>query len=209
MRQTGKFLKKKIFEDIMKLIKRIIPVMLLAFTAAATLNSCNDSKSYAELLTQENHYVNNFLADQRVDNTIPTDTNFVFETGPKAPYYRLDEDGNIYMQVVNPGTKGNYAKDDQIIYFRYTRYPLSSYKGVLTDGDGNENDMSYSSTWFRFENYTLQSSYQWGVGIQMPLKFLPIDCEVNIVIKSQYGWYSETTYVIPFLYSLRYYPQQT
>lgn len=193
--------------------RQIFPaVALAAFAAFAALlvSSCSDSKSYAELLTEENHTVNNFLADQRVDNTIPTDTNFVFETGVNAPYYRLDEDGNIYMQVINPGTPGNYAKDDQIIYFRYTRYALADYdRGVLPPGYGNETDMDYSNTWFRMNNYTLKSSYQWGSGIQMPLKLLPIDCEVNIVIKSQYGFYDEMAYVVPFLYKIRYFPQMT
>lgn len=187
----------------------LVTVLATIATAALT-TACSDSKSYAELLTEENHSVNNFLADQRVDNTIPTDTNFVFETGENAPYYRLDEEGNLYMQVLNPGTPGNYATSDQVIYFRYTRYSLSEYKdGKLPDGYGNETEMGYTNSWFRFENYSLESSYQWGSGIQSPLKYLPIDCEVNIVIKSQYGLYNEMSYVVPFLYRLRYYPQMT
>lgn len=174
------------------------------------LSSCGDSKSYAELLTEETHYVNNYLADQRVTNTMPTDTTFVFEVGEDAPYYRLDEDGNVYMQVVKYGTAGNFAEDDQVIYFRFTRYALSSYEGgELTVSDSNEHDMTYLNSWFRFNNLSLQSSYQWGSGLQMPLRYLPIDSEVNIVIKSQYGWYDEQAYVQPFLYTVRYYPQQT
>lgn len=214
-----KFLQKKInkrnkhlIENKVKYryIKNIFLAVTLIMTGCLVTVSCSDSKSYAELLTEENHSVNNFLADQRVDNTIPTDTNFVFETGVNAPYYRLDEGGNVYMQVVNPGTPGNYAQADQVIYFRYTRYPLSQYvDGKLPDGDGNDEDMSYLNTWFRFDNFSLESSYRWGVGIQMPLKLLPIDCEVNIVIKSQYGFYEEMAYVLPFLFKIRYYPQMT
>jgi len=186
----------------------VITAATMIFSGA--MSSCSDTKSYAELLTIETHHVNNYLADQRVDNTMPTDTTFVFETGPNAPYYRLDEDGNAYMQVVRRGTPGNYVKDDQIIYFRFTRYNLSDYKdGNLPVGDGNDEDMTYLNSWFRFNNYSLESSYQWGAGVQMPLKYLPIDCEVNIVIKSQLGFFDETAYVQPFLYRIRYYPQQT
>lgn len=195
-----------------KYSKKIISLFAFAgfMLVSLCVTSCSDSKSYAELLTEENHAVNRFLADQRVDNTIPTDTNFVFETGENAPYYRLDEDGNMYMQVINPGTPGNYVKSDQVIYFRYTRYALSDYEnGTLPDGFGNESSMGYSDAWFRYDNYSLESSYQWGVGVQTPLKFLPIDCEVNIVIKSQYGFYEEMSYVSPFLYKIRYFPQMT
>ena len=185
-------------------------IAMLVLAAMTVFTSCSDTKSYAELLNDETQSVNNFLADQRVVNTIPTDTNFVFETGPDAPYYRLDEDGNVYMQVINPGTKGMYVKSEQIIYFRFTRYNLNWYSdGSLPTGDGNEGDLTSGNAWFRYGNYTLESSYRWGSGLQMPLQFLPIDCEVNIVIKSQYGFYSETVLVTPYLYSVRYFPQIT
>lgn len=180
----------------------------LAVMAFATLafTSCDDNKSYAELLTDENHAVNTFLSDQIVELSIPEDT--VFQVGPDAPYYQLDEEGNLYMQVLNAGTKGNRVTDDQLIYFRFTRYSLSDYAadGELGEGWGNANDLSYGSASFRYGNYTLTSSSQWGSGIQTPLTYLPIDCEVNIIIKSQYGLSSEISSVIPFLYNIRYFP---
>ena len=168
------------------------------------LSSCNDGKTYAELLESEDHYVNNFLADNIVINSIPADT--VFEVGEDAPYYRLDEDGQLYMQVIDAGTPGNMAEEDDLIYFRYTRYNLRYYEdGEFVYGGGNEDDMSSVNSSFRFDNYTLESSSQWGSGVQRPLALLPVDCQVNLVVKSQYGFTSELADVQPYLLKLRYF----
>ncbi|MDE5555618.1 MAG: DUF4827 domain-containing protein [Muribaculaceae bacterium] len=181
-------------------------IIFASLAAALTwaLASCNDGKTYAELLESEDHYVNNFLADNIVYNDIPADT--VFETGKDAPYYRLDEEGQLYMQVINPGTPGNMAKDDDLIYFRYTRYNLRYYEdGKFNYGGGNDDDMGQPNTSFRYNNFSLESSSQWGAGIQRPLAYLPVDCQVNLVVKSQYGITSELAEVQPYLFTIRYY----
>lgn len=190
----------------MKIHNRILSIIALGATIAASFASCDDGKSYAELLTDETHAINRFLADQRVENEIPADT--IFEVGPEAPFYRLDSEGNFYMQVLDAGTKNeeNKVKDNEQIYFRTTRYNLHYYiDGKLSAGDGNASDPSVGNYFFRFKNFELQSSAQWGSGIQMPLYYLPIDCEVNIVLKSQYGMTNEIANVIPFMYNIRYY----
>ena len=173
--------------------------------AAMFASSCNDGKSYAQLLNEEDMYTNNYLADHYVELSIPEDTVFqtVAEVGSKAPFYRLDEDGMLYMQVINAGTKGNRVADDEQIYFRYMRFPLALYSnGTLPSGEGNM--ITISPAWFRFNNFQLQTSYQWGQGLQMPLHYLPVDCEVNIVIKSQMGLSDETANVQPYLWHITY-----
>ena len=195
--------------------KSIKLLQLIVFTSIVTfLWSCNDSKTYAELLTDETHYVNSFLADHCVENEIPTDTIFktVEEYGDKAPYYRIDEEGNLYMQVISVGPKerdgliGGMAEYDDLVYFRFTRYNLAFYKdGKLGNGEGNNGVLGGNYS-FRFGNYDLNSSYSFGSGIQAPLEYLPFDSSVNIIIKSQFGMPSEMSYVVPYLYeNVRYY----
>ncbi len=185
----------------MKIIRNIATLA----ACVVLLASCDDSVSYAELLNREDLAVNNFLADQVVYLDIPADT--VFEVGPNAPYYRIDEDGALYMQVLNPGTKGNRVEYNQQIFFRYTRYALESYAdGKLPQGTGN--NLSLQAMSFRYNNYTLPSSSQYGTGIQTPLSLLPIDCEVNLVVKSTVGWSDDQTNVVPYLYRLTYQPRE-
>lgn len=189
----------------MNYIKKITGCIIIAFAMAFA--ACDDNESYADLLNDENKSVNYFLANHKVVNEIPEDS--VFETGVDAPFYRLDEDGNIYMQVLKTGDLNNKATEDQLIYFRFMRYNLHTYAaGTEPEGEGNANDMEYAPTSFRFKNYTLSSSAQFGSGVQMPLYYLGIDCEVNLIIKSQYGFESEISNVIPYLYNIRYFKSQ-
>jgi len=179
------------------------------FAVAATLlvtASCSDDVSYSDRLNTERHSVNAFLANYRVENDIPADT--VFEVGVKAPYYRIDPDGNVYMQVLNAGDRKNdKPKNYEPFYFRYTRYSLNDWYtyGQLAAYESNEDDMSISSASFKYKDFTLATSAAWGYGLQLPLNFLGSECEVNVIIKSQYGPTGEIASVTPFLYHVRYY----
>lgn len=171
--------------------------------------SCDHTKSYAELLNSESQYTNSYLADQVVIGYEERDSTFNFDYGPDAPFYQLDEYGNIYMRVIEPGTKGNYAQYDQMIYFRYMRYPLQQYSnGSLGTGSGNAENLGEPNAMFRFQNFSTNNSIQWGEGLQMPLQYLPIDCKVDIVLKAKLGPYTEIQNVVPYLYSVRYFKSQ-
>ncbi len=189
----------------MNIFKHIGKTVIISAIAVLSLSSCSDTKSYAERLVDENKAINLYLSDYKVENEIPEDNNFL--VGEDAPYYRLDEEGNVFMQVLRTGDReNNMATDDQLIFFRFTRYNLLYYYnyGELI-GEGNALDMNNVPTSFRFNNTTLSSSTQWGSGIQMPLNYLGIDCEVNLIVKSQYGLTSEISTVSPYLYNLRYF----
>lgn len=183
-------------------------LFLVAMVAALAMTSCKDNESYADLLNKERYATNAYLANCRVVNEIPKDT--VFEVGEDAPFYRLGNEGNVYMQVIKAGDRKNdKAKTGEKIYFRYMRYNLYywyTYNEMI--GSGNEAEMNASPTYFQFGDYTLNISAQWGYGIQMPLNYLGVDSEVNLIIKSQYGWVTEISNVQPYLYHVRYFRTQ-
>lgn len=191
----------------MKKITLYLLSLAVALVAGPTLTSCDDTKSYAELLDDENKAVNLYLSNQRVADAIPADS--VFEVGPDAPYYPLDDEGNVYMQVLSTGTSEKAEYNDRV-YFRYTRYNLFSYAdGGTMEGTGNADNIDpavgMGATYFLFQNFSNQNSAQFGEGLQMPMKFLGYDCKVNLVVKSQYGITQELTNVVPYLYTISYY----
>lgn len=186
-------------------------ILFILVIMAVTMSfvSCEKNRSYAELLKDERQACNAFLCNFRLAE-VPADS--VFEVGSDAPFYKLDAEGNVYMQVLKAGDrKNNKARKSQTIYFRYTRYNLNTWyteNRTWTPSGGNADDMSMATTSFQFDDYTRQSSIEWGTGIQMPLKYLGVDCEVNLIVKSQYGKSDEISYVTPFLYHLRYFPSK-
>lgn len=195
--------------------------MMLA--AILALSACKDKESYADLLNDENQAVNDYLANFPVISSVPSDSMFitledVLADHPElsrddavklTPFYRMDDDGYVYMQVLNPGTPGNKVANNQLVYFRFTRWNLGMvYKYDIWESSGNATDLGSVTTSFRFGNTSLTSTTQWGQGIQVPLQYLSINCEVNMVIKSYLGPTEEVAAVYPYLYSIRYFPSK-
>lgn len=179
----------------------------IAVMASVMMQSCDDGKSYAEMLTEENKAVNLFLVDQKVVGSVPADS--IFQVGNQAPYYQLDDEGNIFMKVLALGEEGNVEEGQQVIFrFRRTNlmyyYPGANIENLDWEGN-NDNPVSNISS-FRYGDYTLPSSAQWGSAIQLPLSFkqIQLGSRVMLVIKSQYGWSDEITYVQPYLYEISY-----
>lgn len=190
------------------MMKKIIPIIGLLWLLAAALGACSKDKSYSELLRKEEKAVNWYMSNQRVETQVPADS--IFECGPDAPYYRMDPDGYIYMQVLNPGTRDKMARVDQLIYFRYMRTNIiQMYEGLDPKPQGNADNVGTGNTTsFRFQNKTISSSLMFGTGIQLPLLYLGTDCEVNIMIRAYYGFQNESGQCQPYIYNVRYFPAQ-
>lgn len=168
------------------------------------LASCEDTKSYSELLKEEEQAVNWFLAQQRIVPYVPADS--VFETGADAPYYKMDDDGYVYMQVVNPGNPDSRPQKGETVYFRYLRRNIKNMaSGVDTSWSGNGQNPSSSATSIIYGNTVLPNTTQWGEGIQVPLGYVGYDSEVNLVVQSPQGPYDLQTECIPIQYNIKYF----
>ena len=189
-------------------VREMLGIMLLMVLA---LSSCSKTQSYSDLLKNEQKVSNWFLAQHTVCNEIPSDS--VFKEGPDAPFYRMDDDGYVYMQVVksdNIGDRDIPATGDQV-YFTFTRYNIDSmYKSDTLDVEAeasNQDDLLnvIGNTYFLFNNYRVNVSNTFGSGIQVPVSYLGYNSEVNILLKSYYGFQSENTTCIPYLVNVRYF----
>lgn len=185
-------------------MKRNILYIIPLLTMLLAISACSDSKSYADLLNEENQLVNAFLAEHRVEEEFPGAD--ACEVGLDAPFYRVDDEGNVYMQVLSLGD-GTFPEEGNPVLFRYLSYDLNYYV-IGSDeniGYGNTLPGNTNYTYFLFNNYTIEASSQYGTGIQIPVKLLGFGCKVNVIIKSQAGPSSTMSYVVPYLYTISYY----
>ena len=185
--------------------------LFLLTLSGAGVASCSKTESYSELLREEEKAVNWYLASQKVSIELPEDS-ISFETGTDAPFYRLDENGYVYMQVINKGDvdpvtnrPADPVKSGDVVYFRYMRKSIQDlYNGVESDWSGHSDNLTQPTS-FVYKNTYLSSTTQFGTGIQMPLKFLGYGSEVNLVLKSYYGFSIDQTYCIPYIMNIRYF----
>lgn len=190
-----------------KIIIRNALISLL-FLGGLSLVSCEKSQSYSELLREEEKAVNWFLAQHNVVNELPADsTEYITfqEAGEDAPFYRLDPDGYVYMQIV----KADYSdmvEEGDLVYFRFDRDNIIYLQqGFGETNFGNSDYMGSASTSFIYKNNKLTSTTTWGTGIQMPLKYMGYNSEVNLVLKSYYGFLDEQSSCVPYLMNIRYF----
>lgn len=189
----------------MKITKYILTIAA-ALSLSMTFASCEEGKSYSDLLREEEKATNWYMANQKIELELPEDNNFI--TGTDAPFYKLDEDGYIYMQVVNAGDPDMKAEKGDAVYFRFVRQNLKyMYQGIDAPKEGNGDDMdsSLGATKFIYDEPTYVGSMAYGTGIQMPLKYLGYNSEVNLVMRSYYGFQTDQSQCLPYIYNVKYF----
>ncbi|MDE6392915.1 MAG: DUF4827 domain-containing protein [Muribaculaceae bacterium] len=189
----------------------IIGVILriaMIFAGCMLLSSCDDNKSYADMLRDEEAAVNWYLAQNRVEPRVPEDS--VFQVGDDAPFYRMNNEGSVYMRVISRGDMDNRPRKGQTVYLRFMRYDINSMyaaNSVSVSGSGNAENMGYVNGYsLVYGNTVLTSTTQYGAGLQIPLDYLGYDCEVDLIVKSIDGTTDNISLCIPYVYkNLKYF----
>lgn len=189
--------------------KQILKYLYIALEVsgfAMALTSCDKTESYSDLLRDEERAVNWYLAQQSVETEVPEDS--IFITGKKAPFYRMDSDGTVYMQVVDAGDPADRPKTGDRVYFRFMRQNLKYlYEGVSAPIQGNMDNFNseLGPTSFILGNRTLPSITQFGTGLQLPMTYLGYSSEVNLVVKSYSGFPEDQSQCTPYVINVKYY----
>lgn len=193
--------------------KLAIGLMLCLFAILG--EGCSKSQSYSELLREEEKACNWYLANKNVSVDMPENGRELITGatlkedgepyGDDAPFYKMDEDGYVYMQVVSADFD-DMVEEGDLVYFRFVRESIKDmYQGVTSTPGGNGDYLPNGTTSFVYRNTYLSSTTTWGTGIQMPLQYIGYNSEVNLVLKSYYGFTDEQVYCIPYIINLKYF----
>lgn len=187
------------------MISKYTPLLLIScLVSGLFVVSCDKSESYADLLRDEEQAVNWYLSGENIATEVPADS--IFETGENAPFYKMDEDGTVYMKVLDAGDLNDRPKENDRVFFRYNRMNLKNLHELgIEIWTGNSSDLGTPSSSFIFDNYKLPTTYQYGTGIQLPLKYLGYNSRVRLVLKAQSGFNADQTACLPYLYDVRYF----
>lgn len=189
----------------MRIKKLIFHISAIVLLLSAT--GCEKTKSYSEMLKDEEQACNWYLAQNKIVVDIPKDS--VFQTGPDAPFYKMNSEGTLYMKVITAGDRNKIPENGDRVYFSFMRQNIQSLMNGYIDEDvweGNAENMAYGSTSFLLGETILTSSTKYGNGIQIPVTYLGYYSEVMLVVKSLEGFTDAQKDCTPYVYKVRYFP---
>ena len=186
--------------------------LVFAALACMLLFSCKNGKSYIELRKEEDNAINKYLSsDGRTTAPLPEDGNFLtLENSENAPFYILPD--GVYMQIARMGYRdstGTFFRSGDRVYFRFERMSLTLWATGVERWGGNWSDSSGASDTYFFD-YTTQEGtnysqyFQYGLGIEYPLRYVGNGAVLNLIVPSKMGFATEISNVIPYLFKIRY-----
>lgn len=205
-------------------MKKLVYFFLSLLIVGGVLQACDDSKTYAEQLEDEEREVKRFIRD----NGIHVISQTVFEQNDtvtnldKNEYVALSD--GVYMQIVDRGTENKldtFASNDEIC-IRYVERNLmrgDSISCLNVFMEGYENPQIYANpSVFR---YVLEGTYAYGTFIQMDelwagyqttvvptgwllaLPFVRNNAHVRLIVPSKVGHSVAQQNVVPYHYDIR------
>ena len=155
--------------------------------------------TYEDKRKVERQAIDSYLKGVTVIDKLPAIADV--KVGSDAPYYKLDADGNIYMQIVSLGDTP--ASKGERVFFRFQRFNLLTLYNTGSLGNGFGSEMGLTSFTVGSSE---QSTLQWGKAIPLPIELgVPLGSEVYLVVASECGITNEISTVTPFLYNIRYF----
>ena len=205
-------------------MKKLVYLFLALFAFSIVFQACDDTKSYAEMLEDEDDAIARFVRDSNI--TVISQSEFYQNDSvtdvSKNEFVQLAS--GVYMQIVDKGVedKTDTVKNNDIVLVRFSEYcMLEDADRGLTKGMTYSNlDVVYMVDAFRYvvstssiagiftEGYYMQGSTSGGTAVPagwlVPLNYVRNRAHVKLIVPSKMGTSSAVSNVIPYYYDIKY-----
>ena len=196
-------------------MKKLVLLFLSLLAFSFAFQACDDSKTYAEMLEEEDDAIAAFIRDNDIQVISQTEffNNDSTTDVSKNEYVQLSS--GVYMQIVDKGSDNlaDTVKNNDLILVRFMEYSI-------LDKDTSLSNLNSVETVDEFK-YTITSSsiaaiftqgYMYSVygpsvpaGWLVPLPYVRDMAHVKLIVPSKMGHSTAMQYVYPYFYDIKKY----
>jgi len=190
-------------------MKRISYLFVLGFLLSLLASSCSNTKTYAELLTDEKNLIDAYIERNNIEvvSTFPTDAAWVIKDTVKITSNTIKitskdvyvkTTSGLYFHMVNPGDKSSTDTLElkNLVVPRFKEYTLN----VVSDTISNWNTIDYPyPSDFIYGDLTLSCKAFHEAASYMKRN----ESEAKIIVPSKIGFNADLLTVTPMAFDLK------
>lgn len=197
-------------------MKKLTLIFLSLLTFGLAFQACDDSKTYAEMLEEEDDGIAAFIRDNNIKVISQTEffNNDSTTDVSKNEYVQLSS--GVYMQIVDKGSDNpaDTVKNNDLILVRFMEYSildkdttLSNLNAVETVDEFKYTVTSSSIAGIFTQGYMISyySSTAVPAGWLVPLAYVRDMAHVKLIVPSKMGHQTAIQYVYPYFYDIKKY----
>lgn len=205
-------------------MKKLFLVFFSMVAIGALIQSCSDSKTYAEMLEDERRAIGDYINKHNIQviSVEEFEKDTITRCWPDYPdknEYVLFSNG-VYMQIVNRG-EGDTIKNRDEVLVRFLEYDIINKDTTVASNynlDGRVDSFYYtedgSSAGGKFVDSWLKYVYEYYYGTAtttvpsgwlLPIRYIKDRARVKLIIPSKMGHAYASQAVYPYFYDIRRY----
>ncbi len=192
-------------------MKKLLLFCLFLLGLSAAFQACDNTKTYAEMLEDEDNAIADFIRDSNI--VVISQSTFYAQDSmtnvERNEYVRLASD--VYMQIVDKGSGDSVVNNDEVLV-RFTEYSLLDDTTTLSNVDAvgivdrfryTSSSSSIAASFLDGYMLTYYGS-QVPAGWLVPLVYVRDRAHVKLIVPSKMGHQTAMQSVYPYFYDIKY-----
>lgn len=197
-------------------MKKLVLLFLSLLAFSFAFQACDDSKTYAEMLEEEDDAIAAFIRDNDIQVISQTEffNNDSTTDVSKNEYVQLSS--GVYMQIVDKGSDNlaDTVKNNDLILVRFMEYSILDKDTSLSNLNAVEtvDEFKYTVTSSSIAGIFMKGGFMYSyygssvpAGWLVPLPYVRNMAHVKLIVPSKMGHSTAMQYVYPYFYDIKKY----